>query len=367
MTRRIAITAGGTGGHIFPGLAVAEQFRSKGDDVLWFGSAGGMEERLVIPQHFDFCGLRFKGMRGKGIRHAWQGLADISGAVLDAVKRMKLFKPDILIAFGGYPTFPALLAARFLHIPIVLHESNRVLGLANRMALGWADRLAVSFPNTFVRANFLGKLVHTGAPLRAAFEQASSPIQRYLSRTGRLNMFVVGGSQGATALNRVVPAALALLSPEERPYVLHQAGMQHVEALKASYSDYKLHDDVRVVGFIDDMLAAYCEADIVLCRAGALTVAEALALGVPAAYVPLPMAKDQPANAAWCADQGVGWCLPQAELTAESLATWFRSLNREILSNIADRAYHQGVRDATARLVDVCEQVIEARKKKYAA
>jgi len=280
--------------------------------------------------------------------------------VLNATKHLERERPDIVIGFGGYPSMPALVAARLLQIPVVLHEANRVLGMANRVAARWAVRVAISFPSTVVKGTpkYHRKVIHTGAPLRAVFECVESPRERYQNRQGPLRILVVGGSQGAMALNRIVPEALAKIPADQRPSVCHQSGKQHIDVLQDSYRQYGV--EAECVPFIEDMLQAYQDADVVICRAGALTIAELLAVGVPALYVPLPSAVDQPANAKWCEQHGAGWNMPQTELTADILAEKIAAWTREGLLTSAEVAYALGMRDGTARLVDVCEQALKA-------
>lgn len=356
MKHRIMITAGGTGGHIFPGIALAQRLREQGWSVNWLGTVGGMEESLVPREGIPFEGLHFKGIRGKGLLHAVRGGLDMMKAVIQAIHRIRHDKPEVVVGFGGYPTMPTLMAARLLKVPVVLHEANRILGMANRVAATWAVRVAISFPNTVVKGSpkYHRQVVHTGAPLRTVFENTEPPRERYQHREGPLRILVVGGSQGAMALNTVVPAALAKIPIERRPIIRHQSGKQNIDALKEAYQQVNV--EAECVPFIDDMLQAYRDADVVICRAGALTIAELLAVGMPGCYVPLPTAVDQPANASWCEQHGAGWCMPQAMLTPESLAERIQSWNRNDLLAHAEIAYGLGMRDGTARLADLCEQ-----------
>ena len=358
---RVLITAGGTGGHIFPGIALAHKLSQQGWSVQWLGTANSMEEGLVPKENIPFKGLNFKGVRGKGIKHAARGMWDILMATFQAVMYIQKIQPHLIVGFGGYPTLPALIAAWVLRVPVVLHEANRVLGMANRLAAHWAKKIAVSFPQTILhqKKSIVSKMLHTGAPLREAFEHpVTLPSLRYQQRKGVLKILVVGGSQGAVALNQIVPRALSLIPAEIRPKVVHQSGKNNIDTLKQTYSDFQI--EAECVAFIDNILGVYLDVDVIICRAGALTIAELLAVGLPALYVPLPGAVDQPANANWCQAEGAGWYMLQPDFTAEALSARIMSWSREALIEVAETAFNLGIRNGTERLVNVCENVVNS-------
>jgi UDP-N-acetylglucosamine--N-acetylmuramyl-(pentapeptide) pyrophosphoryl-undecaprenol N-acetylglucosamine transferase len=365
MTGRVLIAAGGTGGHIFPGIALAQAFKEKGWAVHWIGSTGGMEESLVRQEYIPFFGVSFKGLRGKGIQHALQGSFNLLRSGVQALHFVRQWRPSLVVGFGGYPSVPGVWAGHVLGVPIVIHESNRIMGLANRWVARWASQVGISFEDTDLNGkgstprSLEGKVHYTGAPLRKSFAEIEAPSLRYAQRTGALRLVVVGGSQGATTLNALVPEALSLIPTEHRPQVIHQSGQKNLEGLKALYARYQVKAEC--LSFIEDMPRVYAEADVVICRAGALTIAELLAMGVPGLYIPLPFAADQPLNAQWCEDHHVGWCRPQSTLTAQKLAEDIQKWTREGLAAQAELAYKQGVRDGTARLLDLCERAAQKK------
>jgi len=342
VSRTLLIVAGGTGGHIFPGLAVAEQMRAAGWEVVWMGSRGGMEERLVPPHGYRTAWIRARAARGKGLLQKLLLPANLLLSFWESGRHLVRLKPDVVLGLGGYVAFPGGMMASLLARPLALHEQNAIAGLANRVLAGVSDKVMVAFPDALKKAEW------TGNPVRGQIASMAPPEQRYARREGPMRLLVVGGSRGAQALNEVVPKALALLLP--RPAVLHQAGEEHLESLSGHYRAAGVQAEL--VAFIDDMARAYAAADLVICRAGAVTIAELSAGGMASILVPFPHAVDdhQTANARFLADRGAALLLPQRELTAERLAALIRSLDRPKLLEMAKQARALGKPDA-ARLV----------------
>jgi len=353
MTGTVMITAGGTGGHVFPGLAVAAKLVARGWRVFWLGTNGGMEAGLVRGHGVDFEGVSFGGIRGKG----WKGLVfgplALLAAFWQSLRIIRRRAPDVVLGLGGFASFPGALAGVALAKPLVLHDANAVAGLANRVLAYGADRILLGFPRA-MNGRHAAKVEWVGNPLRDAIGRVPPPQERFAGRTGPLDLLVVGGSLGAAALNRVVPAALALMPPEARPRVLHQSGAKHVDALRAAYEAAGVAAEC--VAFIDDMAARYAAADVVLCRGGAITVAELAAAGVGAIIVPLPgaIADEQSANARFLADAGAALVVVERELTPEALATRLSALTRAQLLAMALAARNVARTDAADRVADAC-------------
>ncbi len=351
MTKCALVMAGGTGGHIFPGLAVAEALRERSWRVHWLGAPGSMESRLVPPRGFAFEPIDFGGVRGKGpvtlallpvrlLRAFWQSLR--------VVRRVR---PDVVVGLGGYITFPGGMMGVLLGKPLVLHEQNSVAGLVNKVLAGVADRVFSAFPDVLPKARWIGN------PLRAAFLQQPAPAERIAGRSGPLKLLVVGGSLGARALNEAVPQALALIPAERRPQVLHQSGAKQIDELRANY--HAAGVQAELTPFIDDTAAAFAEADLVVCRAGASTVTEIAAIGAAAVYVPFPHAVDdhQTTNARFIVDAGGGWLQQQAALTPEWLAALLQQVTRTELLQKATAARAVAKTSATADVVAACEEL----------
>lgn len=352
MTQKTAlIMAGGTGGHIFPGLAVAEELRARGWRVHWLGTPGSMESRIV-PQHglpletIDFSGVRGKGLATlallplKLLRAFWQALA--------VVRRVK---PDVVVGLGGYVTFPGGMMAVLAGKPLVLHEQNSVPGMANKVLASVADRIFTAFPGVLKKGQWVGN------PLRAAFTRQPGPAERFAGRSGPLKLLVVGGSLGARALNEIVPQALALIPAEQRPVVMHQSGATQIEPLRANYAAAGVQ--ATLTPFIDDTAAAYAEADLIVCRAGASTVTEIAAVGAAAVFVPFPHAVDdhQTTNARFLVEAGGGWLVPQSELTPRGLADMLLNTERSALLERALKAKSMEKTQATREVVSACEEL----------
>jgi UDP-N-acetylglucosamine--N-acetylmuramyl-(pentapeptide) pyrophosphoryl-undecaprenol N-acetylglucosamine transferase len=347
------ITTGGTGGHIFPGLAVAAELAARGAKVSWLGTRDGMEARLV-PQHaVEFDGLDFRSVRGKGLRRLLFGPFAILAACVSAWAILKRRRPGVVLGFGGFASFPGALMAVARNVPLVIHNLDAKPGLANRMLRHGADRVLTGFPGVLGEGRDR-RVAWVGNPLRADIEAIAPPEARFAGRTGPLSVLVVGGSLGAAALNECVPRALALLSTQARPVVTHQAGEQHIEALRAAYANAGV--EAECLPFIHDIARRYAQADLVICRSGATTVAELAAVGVGSLLVPFPYAAEdhQVDNAEQLArrDAAVLWL--QRDFKPERLAEWLSGLDRERLLRMAVAARGLRKAEATARVADIC-------------
>ena len=357
-TRTALIMAGGTGGHIFPGLAVAEQLRIHGWNVHWLGApAPSMESQLVPPRGFVYETVQFGGVRGKGLKTLALLPLKLLRAFWQSWCVVRRVKPDVVLGLGGYITFPAGMMAVLSGKPLVLHEQNSVAGMANKVLSGVADRVFSAFPHVLAGAQWVGN------PMRDGFVNQPEPAQRFADRTGPLRVLVVGGSLGAQALNTVVPQALAKIAHDQRPIVIHQSGAKQIEALRAAYEDARV--DAELTPFIEDTAQAFADADVVIARAGASTVTELAAVGAAAIYVPFPHAVDdhQTTNARFVVDAGGGWLVPQTELKAQDLADRLQFMTRRTLLACAEKAYAVRQVDAVDQVVAACEQLAAKGKK----
>ena len=346
------VMAGGTGGHIFPGLAVAQALRAQGWQVHWLGAPASMESRLVPPRGFAFEAITFSGVRGKGVATLALLPVRLLRACWQSLQVLARVRPDVVLGFGGYISLPGGLMAWLRRTPLVLHEQNSVAGAANKVLARLARRVFCAFPQALAGAQ------HVGNPLRAEFLQQALPEQRFAARCGPLQILVLGGSLGAQALNQIVPQALAQLGAAERPVVVHQSGEQHIEALRNAYAQAGVQAEL--TPFIDETASAMARADLVICRAGASTVTEIAAVGAAALFVPFPAAVDdhQTHNARFLADQGAAWLMPQSTLTAQSLAQWLQTCDRPTLLRHAQAAKAMQNLQATAAMVAACQEVL---------
>lgn len=353
MSRTILIMAGGTGGHVFPALAVADFLKEEGWSVVWLGTPGGMEARLVPQRGYAMEIVRFGGVRGKGAMRLLILPVQLLLAFAQSVGVLLRVRPDVVLGMGGFTAFPGGLMSALLAKPLVIHEQNSIAGMTNKVLAHLADRVLTAFPAPFGKPR--GEMV--GNPVRADIAALPEPAERYAGRSGRLRLLVVGGSLGAQALNETVPQALALLAEHERPEVVHQAGVKQIDALKANYEKAGVAADARA--FIDDMAQMYGWCDLLVCRAGALTLAEITAAGVASVLVPYPHAVDdhQTHNARYLADNGAATLLPQPELSAEKLAGLIRQATREKLAAMAVAARKLAKPQATARVAEVCMEL----------
>ena len=345
------IMAGGTGGHIFPALAVAHKLRDAGWRVVWLGNPEGMEARLV-PQHgFEMVNLKFAALRGKGLLRKLLLPFNLLKGFWQAQKAVRQVNPNVVLGMGGYITFPGAMMAVLVGKPLVLHEQNSVAGMANKVLAGVADRVFTAFPNVFKKGLWVGN------PLRTAFTQQAGPAERFAGRTGPLRLLVVGGSLGARALNEIVPQALALIPAAQRPHVIHQSGATQIDALRAHYAAAGV--EAELTPFIDDTASAFAAADVIVCRAGASTVTEIAAVGAAAVFVPFPSAVDdhQTTNAEFLVNAGGGWLVQQRDLTPESLAKMLSNMERPALMDKALKAKNMQKIHATDAVVAACEEL----------
>lgn len=352
-TRTALVMAGGTGGHIFPGLAVAEVLRSQGWHVHWLGApAPSMESQLVPAKGFAFEAVRFGGVRGKGLLTLALLPMRLLQAFWQSLQVIRRLRPDVLVGLGGYITFPGGMMGVLMGKPLVLHEQNSVAGMANKVLAHVADRVLCTFPKVLPKAQWVGN------PMRDGFLNQAPPEARFAQRSGPLRVVVVGGSLGAQALNSGVPQALALMPRDQRPQVLHQGGVKHLKTLQDNYALAGV--DAELVPFIDDTASAFAQADLVICRAGASTVSELAAVGVAALLVPFPHAVDdhQTVNAQFLVSQAAGWMMPQSELTPEHLAAFLSRLDRAQLLHAAKQAYAVRKTTAAADVVQACAELV---------
>jgi UDP-N-acetylglucosamine--N-acetylmuramyl-(pentapeptide) pyrophosphoryl-undecaprenol N-acetylglucosamine transferase len=353
MARTIMIMAGGTGGHVFPALAVAEYLSARGWRVVWLGARTGMEANLVPKRGYDMDWVRFSGLRGKGLLRVLVLPANLLIAFWQSARAILARRPDVVLGMGGYISFPGGMMASLFGRPLAIHEQNSVAGLANKVLARLADRVLQAFPGALPGGEVCGN------PVRGDIVALAPPRARFGGRAGRLKLLVVGGSLGARALNEIMPRALALLPEEVRPEVTHQAGAQHLADLRPAYAAAGVHAEV--LAFIDDMARRYGEADVIICRAGALTVAELACAGVASILVPFPYAVDdhQTGNAKFLSEHGAAILLPQGDLSAERLALLLRGLTRERLLNMAEKARALGKPDATEAVARACMELAQ--------
>jgi UDP-N-acetylglucosamine--N-acetylmuramyl-(pentapeptide) pyrophosphoryl-undecaprenol N-acetylglucosamine transferase len=359
MTRRhLVVMAAGTGGHVIPGLAVAREMQTRGWSVSWLGTRTGMENRLVPPSGIELDTIAFSGLRGKGPTHALTGGMRLLAAFWSCLRILRRRRADAVLGMGGYVCFPGGMMASVLGRPLVLVNADASLLLSNRMLLPLADGVAFGFDGDAAKRT--RRAVVTGNPVRAEIEALPEPARRFAGREGALRLLVVGGSLGAKVLNDHVPQALALLAPAQRPRVMHQTGPAQLDEVRALY--HRLGLQAEVAPFIDDMAQQLATCDVMLCRAGAVTVSELCAAGVAAVLVPLIVSttSHQRDNAMWLASQDAAVHLPQTELTPRKLADLLGGLTRQRLLEIASRARALARPRAAARVADQIESLVAA-------
>ncbi len=368
--RTLMVMAGGTGGHVYPALAVADALRARGWDVFWLGTKAGLEARVVPAAGIDMVWVSMGGVRGKGVLKKLLLPVTLLVAFWQSLTAILQRRPDVVLGMGGYTAFPGGMMASLMNRPLVIHEQNSVGGLTNRVLACLADRVLTAFPKVFTHAHdkpipcrrvateWVGNPVRSGIAALAKEQRgdiSAAPAGDRAVRTGPLRLLVVGGSLGATALNDLVPQALALLPADRRPQVVHQSGRRHVDALRANYAAAGVEAEVR--DYIEDMAAEYRACDFAICRAGAMTVAELACAGVPAVLVPFPFAVDdhQTGNAEFLSEAGAAWLMQQRDLTAEKLAALIAGLDRATLAAMSDKARNLAKPDATQNVADICE------------
>ncbi len=358
MTKTLMIMAGGTGGHVYPAMAVADYLKNQGWRIVWLCTEGGMENRLIANKDYEKAMMTMRGVRGKGLL-GWLLLpAKLLKALRQSAEALRQHQPDVVLGMGGFAAFPGGLMAKILGKPLIIHEQNSVAGLTNKVLAHIAKQVLVAFPAAFASQTALAtKARLVGNPVRENITQISAPSARLQQHTGALRLLVVGGSLGAQALNEVLPKALAQIPENQRPQVVHQAGEKHIAALIAHYQAAAVEADARA--FIDDMAQMYSWADIVICRAGALTIAELSAAGVASVLVPFPFAVDdhQTSNAHYLSDAGAAVLMPQTEFTVEKVAQLLQDLSREQCLAMAIKARSLGKPDATRSVATICREL----------
>lgn len=355
-TKHLIIAAAGTGGHVMPGLAVAEEMKKRGWTVSWIGTPVGMESRLVGQRNIEFDALDFTGMRGKGIKHMFTGALKLVKACFAAKALVEKRQASAMFSTGGYIAVPAAFGARSKNKPLIMMNCDAGSLMSVRAVMPWAQAVMCGFDGECAHRSG-SKAIVSGNPVREDILALPEPQQRYAARTGKLNLLVFGGSLGAKVLNETVPAAIAKFPLEERPIVTHQCGKNAVEDVKALYAKYGV--EAQVISFIDDMASAYNKADVVVCRAGATTVSELTAGGIPAILVPFVVSttQHQLGNARYMQDEGAGILLEQKDLSPDSLYEKLRNLTREDLLTMADKARSLAKRGAAKTVADTIERL----------
>ena len=347
------ILAGGTGGHIFPALAVAEELRNMDWNVVWLGTQKGMECHIARDNNFPFEGIQFSGLRGKGVQ-AWMLLPfRLLRAFWQSAFIIYKTKPNVILGFGGYTTFPAGFVGRLFAKPLVLHEQNSIAGLSNSVLAFFSTKIFTAFPNVIKNAEWIGN------PLRKEFNDQNDPSVRFADRQGPLNILVIGGSLGAKFLNKIVPDAMHLLPVELRPSIRHQGGVNQIDALKMNYQSANV--EAELTSFIKNTADAFADADLIICRAGASTVTEIAAIGAAALFIPLPSAVDdhQTKNAMYLVERSAGWIFSQQDLTPQILADFIQNINRSLLIKIAIEAKKMQKKNAVKIIINTCEELIK--------
>lgn len=358
-SRHLVIIAAGTGGHIIPGLAVATEMQRRGWIVSWLGTSHGMENKLVPPSGIPIDHLDFSGLRGKGLAHTVKGLAKLLAAFVQSVGILRKRSADAVLGMGGYVCVPAGLMAWFMRRPLMLVNADASLLMSNQLLRPFARRIAFGFDGAAAVSS--SKSVVTGNPVRSEIEAIAPPAQRYAGRQGRLRVLVVGGSLGAQTLNECLPKALALWPPSERPEITHQTGAKNLDAVQTAYVAAGVQAEV--LPFIDDMARRLSDCDLIVCRAGAVTVSELCAAGVPAVLVPLVVSttSHQRDNAKFMAQHGAAIHLPQQELSPQRLHEVLKQLDRPALLAMADKAHALARPRAAERVADQIEHMVDKK------
>jgi UDP-N-acetylglucosamine--N-acetylmuramyl-(pentapeptide) pyrophosphoryl-undecaprenol N-acetylglucosamine transferase len=356
MSKKLLVVAGGTGGHIFPGIAVADFLKQQGWQVSWIGTPDRMEATVVPKHNIEIDFIDVKGVRGNGIKRLIKAPFMVMNAIFQARKILKAQRPDVVLAMGGYVTGPTGIAAKSLGIPLVIHEQNAVAGMSNRWLAKFASKVLAAFPSAFAK----GQCEVVGNPVRASVAQVSAK-----QTSIPINILVVGGSLGAQVLNRTLPAVFSALSAQTTLNIWHQTGKNNEQKVTADYQQLGLAENTKVAEFIDDMDSAYQWADLVICRAGALTVSEIAAAGRMALFVPFPHAVDdhQTANAAYLVNSGAALMMQQNAFSKEAVVDLLTPylIAPEKISIMASKAKQLAILDATAKVANRCEQLVDRR------
>ncbi len=350
--KTLMVMAGGTGGHVYPAIAVADYLKGHGWDIVWLCTEGGMENRLIENKGYQTAMMTMRGVRGNGFI-GWLLLPiTLAKAFLQSISAIRRHQPHVVLGMGGFAAFPGGLMAKLLGKPLVIHEQNSVAGLTNKVLAKVANRVLAAFPAAFGK-----KADVVGNPVRADIASVASPAERFHGRTDALRLLVLGGSLGAQALNTLIPQAIAALPVNKRPQIIHQAGMKHIDALNENYKKVGVSADTRA--FIEDMASIYAWADFVICRAGALTVAEISALGLGSLMVPFPHAVDdhQTSNAQYLVEHGAAFLVQQHALSVEVLTKIIHGLNRNTCLAMAQKAQLLGKPNATKDVANACLEV----------
>lgn len=352
----LMVMAGGTGGHVYPAIAVADALHAQGWKIVWLATEGGMENRLIADKPYDKAMMTMQGVRGKGLM-GWLTLpVKLARAFAQAWEAMKQHQPDVVLGMGGFAAFPGGVMAKLAGVPLVIHEQNSIAGLTNKVLANIASRVLTGFPNAL---GTKGEMV--GNPVREVITTLPVPEQRFAEHHGVLRVLVVGGSLGAVALNTLLPQAFAQLSVNARPQIIHQAGEKQIEALKKNYAEAGVAADCRA--FIHDMAEVYAWADLVICRAGALTVAELANVGAASILVPFPFAVDdhQTTNAAYLQQAGAALLIQQRDLDVTQLANTLKTLDRNTCLEMAGKARALARPQATQQVAEICQQLANAK------
>lgn len=362
----VLIMAGGTGGHVFPGLAAAASLQQMGVRVEWLGTQRGIESQLVPASNIPISYIHVAGVRGKGLLQLLAAPLQIIRALFEAIQVIRRVKPDCVLGLGGFASGPGGLAAWLLRKPLLIHEQNAVPGTTNRILSVLAKNIMEAFPGTFADSSINSKkIIATGNPVRAEIAALASPAERGIGQRPRLRLLVLGGSLGAKAINEMIPQLLGELPAKLQPEVWHQTGKAHLKIVSEQYSKIAAPEtEHKVAAFIADMAGAYAWADLVICRAGALTVSELAAAGVASILIPLPHAIDdhQTKNAQWLESKGAAYLLPQSELDVKKLAGLFSGLceNRQALLDMANKARAQSKPGAAQEVAQRCMEMANA-------
>lgn len=351
----LLIMAAGTGGHIFPGLAIADTMRARGWQISWLGTTHGMEADIVPRHGVDFDAINFSGLRGKGWLHSAMGVIKLLNSFVQCFAIMRRRKPDVVLGMGGYVTVPGGVMAKLCGVPLALVNADAALLMSNKALLPFAKKILFGFATKNSESDT--RIQVTGNPVRREISALPAPKARYAEHTGPLTILVLGGSLGAQILNQTIPAALALIASGDRPRVVHQSGRQHIAALEQAYQQQGVQAEL--VDFIDDMATRYAQADLVICRAGAITVSELCAAGVASILVPFiaSTTSHQRDNAEWMAQIGAAFHQPQKELNTEALASLIKTITRERCLQMAEAAYANGKREANESIAQIIEKL----------